>query len=430
MDAEKIIGEYETILLKSDIVTSSFQCILDKNLNWKQRRIQLICFTIYFVYIFPRHTIFSLLYVAEEDVRNYYQYWLGDYLSQLGMYGRSLVLVYLVYVVGITSDKILLRRFESSGSMAFLTDMLALKKRPASANETANDTETIETSDSTDLFDEKEKTRLLSAMKLYQKLVSHGIQMTISNMCIFDGLALLWFIYEVSPVPIVCAAAIGHYIVHVISTRIVIRHVLGMYLLLIVTTDYFNARINTLLKIVEELKTDFTQDKLSRALYLTDLLMLDFKKHNHSLRYLVRNLESFYCVELSVMFFIFTLEMHIWHRIPTVTTIVIMSVSILITALYIGQLHTRIINLYYQLNTVAARSTVNVRRRLIPMKTRLRLRSVIKELGSEETEGQFVVGLTDVSGAATSSLEIFQMTLSTISYTLMMIDMTKYSNNI
>jgi len=47
-----------------------------------------------------------------------------------------------------------------------------------------------------------------------------------------------------------------------------------------------------------------------------------------------------------------------------------------------------------------------------------------KRLGSNQVDGQFVMGLRDGSGPATSSHEIFILTLETVTYTLMFIQMT------
>jgi len=53
------------------------------------------------------------------------------------------------------------------------------------------------------------------------------------------------------------------------------------------------------------------------------------------------------------------------------------------------------------------------------LKTKRNLLNCIKELGSQQTDGQFVLGLRDGHGAATSSLEIFDLTMDTVGNTLM-----------
>ena len=56
------------------------------------------------------------------------------------------------------------------------------------------------------------------------------------------------------------------------------------------------------------------------------------------------------------------------------------------------------------------------------MKCLLRLKLLIKELGSPETDGKFVVGLRNGEGPATSRMQFLQLTLTTISNTLIMLD--------
>ena len=48
-----------------------------------------------------------------------------------------------------------------------------------------------------------------------------------------------------------------------------------------------------------------------------------------------------------------------------------------------------------------------------------RLKHIIQELGSLETDGQFVIGLRDGDRGATSRMQIFDLTMETVSNTLM-----------
>jgi len=51
------------------------------------------------------------------------------------------------------------------------------------------------------------------------------------------------------------------------------------------------------------------------------------------------------------------------------------------------------------------------------LKSKRNLLNCIKELGSQETDDEFVLGLRDCHGTATSSLEIFDLTMVTMSNT-------------
>ena len=57
------------------------------------------------------------------------------------------------------------------------------------------------------------------------------------------------------------------------------------------------------------------------------------------------------------------------------------------------------------------------------------LKHIICELGSLETDGQFVIGLRDGEGAATSRMEIFDLTMDTVSNTLMILGFVNGMNS-
>jgi len=60
----------------------------------------------------------------------------------------------------------------------------------------------------------------------------------------------------------------------------------------------------------------------------------------------------------------------------------------------------------------------------VSLKTRRQLLLTIEELGNHQVDGQFIIGLRDGSGPAISSNEIFILTLETVTYTLLFIQMT------
>jgi len=91
------------------------------------------------------------------------------------------------------------------------------------------------------------------------------------------------------------------------------------------------------------------------------------------------------------------------------------------SGLYVGQLHSMTLNLYAQLNSMAARNCHSIES-IERFKTRKNLIHAIQEIGSQQTDGQFVIGLRDGHGAAISRLEMFQLTMATISNALMVMD--------
>ena len=438
MEDTKIVDYYEKALRIFYIITTPLQDILNGKLDTKARLWQLLYIMIWILYVIPRYTFLSCLYLASNETREFYQYWLADYFDFLGVFGRTLNLSYLVYTYAVVLDKVILRSHETTGTLEFLTDMITLKSvesRPGSSDgESASTTEDTspkveaidveDTSPKDETIDSDDKKRLMASIKLYTRLALFGCFSTTGSINLYDILACPWYLYHVNPHWKVYLVAILNFCILLVMVQMSVRHIFGLYLSLIVTTDYFQARISTLLKHVQSLKVNFIDENLYWVLTLYDLLMIDFKRQNATVRSLLRNLVYFYCAELSLVFFIFTIEMNIWFRLIMLATATLLSISIMITGIYVGQLRSQVMHLYEELNHVNARSVVSGKRRFTSFKARLHLRLAIKELGQNAADGQFVVGLTDGKGAATSSLEMFNLTLQTISYTFMFIQMS------
>ena len=427
MEDTKIVDYYEKALRIFYIITTPFQDILNGKLDTKARLWQLLYVIFWSFYVIPRYTFLCCLYLASDETRKFYQYWLADYFDFLGVFGRTLNLSYLVYTYAVVLDKVILRSHEATGTLEFLTDMVTLKtvvSRPGSSTEGESASTIEDTSPKVETIDSDDKKRLMAGIKLYTHLALIGCFSCTGTVNLYDLLACPWYLYQVNPYWQVYLVAILNFCILLVMVQMSVRHIFGMYLSLLVTTDYFKARISTLLKHIQTLKADFTDENLHWVLTLYDLLMIDFKRQNATVRSLLRNLVYFYCAELSLVFFIFTIEMNIWLRLIMLATATLLSISIMITGIYVGQLHTQVMQLYEELNHVNARSVVSGKRRFTSFKARLHLRLAIKELGEDAEDGQFVVGLTDGKGAATSSLEIFNLTMQTISYTLMFIQMS------
>ena len=170
---------------------------------------------------------------------------------------------------------------------------------------------------------------------------------------------------------------------------------------------------------VEDLKTkEMTNRNVTAILDDYDAMMKDFKRHNRDLKPLLGTLIHFYIFALTTLFFMFTVETEIWMLIILIVAGGGYAFLILATGVYFSQLHAKVIELHNTLASLCARHAGDKRQRL-SLKCIFRLKHVICELGSLETDGQFVIGLRDGEGAATSRLEIFDMTMQTMSNTLM-----------
>jgi len=219
----------------------------------------------------------------------------------------------------------------------------------------------------------------------------------------------------------VAVMAVINTLVSMYVHRTSIHYVFEIYTGFIITVHYFNARIGFLMARVRDMKTNFQEDVVWNVISLYMRLMMDFQKQDLLLKHLLRNLIMVYMVELSLLFFLLTIEVHPFLRAVLITTPFSMAVAIMTTGLMIGQLNSKTLELYLDLNHSMA---YNCLENEMPLKAKTQLLLAVKELGNRQVGGQFVMGFRDGSGPATSSKEMFNLTLETVTYTLMFIQIT------
>jgi len=171
---------------------------------------------------------------------------------------------------------------------------------------------------------------------------------------------------------------------------------------------------------VKDMKAKFEENVVQEVISLYMRLMLDFKRQDLLLKHLLRNLIFLYMVQLSLLFFLCTIDVDPLIRVVLISSPISMATSIVITGLLIGKLRLKTIELYLELNDSIASNS----RSSVSLKSKIQVLLAIKELGSNQVDGQFVMGLRDGSGPAISSREIFNLTLETVTYTLMFIQIT------
>ena len=199
------------------------------------------------------------------------------------------------------------------------------------------------------------------------------------------------------------------------------HHLYSLYLSYVVTTDYFKVVITNIIRKVEDLKTkETTNGNVNSILDDYDFMISDFKKYNRVLKPLLGNLVHFYMFGLTVPLTMFTIKTEIWMLVIMIVTAGGLSFVMLVTGVYVSQLYAKVIELHNTLASLCARHAGDHRQRL-SLNIMFRLKHVIQELGSLETDGQFVIGLRDGEGAATSRQEVFDLTMETVSNTLMIL---------
>ena len=416
LDVQKVVHEYDAFLQNALVTTCSFQNILNGKLNRKRRALQLAIIIFVWIYFIPRYCLVSFLYLQQEKTRIQYQYILGDYNEEMGMLGRTFNVGYIIFAIGIIVNAHVTRKFEAEGSLEFLTDWL--KRIPKKTQIQDGDTDKITIPGD---LDNESRYKLVSG--LHYKLIFTSVMARNVGKGgqLFELTGFSVFIYKRRPSFFVTCVALWHLIIMLICLKLAAHYLHSLYLSYVVTTDYFKVVINNIIRKVEELKTkEMTNRNVTPILDEYDFMMNDFKKYNRVLKPLLGNLVHFYNFGLTTMLFMFTIKAEIWMVATMILVAGGYSFIMFATGVYVSQLLAKVIELHNTVVSVCARHAGDKRNRL-SLNCMFRLKHIICELGSLEKDGQFVIGLRDGEGAATSRMEIFDMTMETLSSTLMII---------
>ena len=414
LDVEQVVQEYDAFLQYGLVTTSSFQDISVGKLNERRRTFQLTMMLFYWFYLIPRYSFVILLYFQDEQTRKHYQYLLADYGEEMGMFGRTFNVGYITFTIGVFFDDIFIRKFEGQGSLEFLTDWL--KRIPKKSRiKDGNGDEMTAAGD----LDNESRHKLMSG--LYYKLIFARImaRSAVTAAQSFDLIAFPVFIYKKRPSFFITCLGLWNCITILICIEIAGYHYYSLYMSYVVTTDYFKVVINNIMRKVEDLKNkEMTDRNVIRILDDYNFMMSDFKKYNRVLKPLLRNMVYFYIFGVTVCFFTLTVDAEIWMLAPMIGAAGAIAFSMLATGVYVSQLNAKVTKLHNTLASLCVRHAGD-KRKCLSLKCLFRLKHVIQELGSLETDGQFVIGLRDGDKAATSRMEIFELTMETVTNTLM-----------
>ena len=418
-DVNEVVKRYEDFICYSLVTTTSFQNIVDGKVNHKRRNLQLLLLLDYVLYSIPKYIFFCHLYFRDEETRKYYQYILADYGEEMGMLGKTFNFCYPLFTTGLLINYLVTRKFEGQGHLEFLTDWLRrIPKKTKTEEETQEESE--EEPGQTGL-DNEAKHRLMK--ELHYKTIVAKIMARMTNNAVhgYDFIALVLFLYNQRPSLVVTVVAVYHWFTMALCIEVSANQFYGLFLSYVMTTDYFKEVIGGMMRKIDNIKaTRITNQNLTEVLDDYDAMMKDFVKYNKALKPLLRNLVDFYVFGLTAAFFMFTIDTDAWMLTIMIGTAGGYSFSMLVAGVYVSQLCAVTTDLHNNLSSLCAKSAGDQRQRL-SVNSLFRLKHVIQELGSFETDGQFVIGLRDGEGAATSRMEIFDLTMDTVSNTLMVL---------
>jgi len=398
--AELVVELYQEVLIQGYLISSSFKNILENKLDRIKRNKNLLYILFLFIYEVPRYSFLGYLNFRDEETKTFYRYHLADTFNEFGTFGQIINIGFAIFAFLNALDRTYLYVFESKARLDFLTNMLSLMEESDESKETLG---------------KQEKKQLLLKMKRKLLILRMSIKMMCCSVFLYELIGTPLFLLR-KPSFFVGLYAVINMVIMLILVRACIYFVLTIYATYVLTADYFTARMDYISSQLDRLRNDLTKNRVKKVLFLYNELLMDFSRQDYLLKYLLRNLIYSYCIALAVLFLLFTIEVHPYLRPFLLTGITVLGLGMMLAGLYVGRLQSRVMGLYEEFNQVFARNCFNRRFRL---KMKRNLLNCIKELGSQQTDGQFVLGLRDGQGAATSSLEMFDLTMDTVGNTLM-----------
>ena len=423
LDTSRVVQDYDDFLRKTLLTTTTFQDRLSGRLNRRNRFWQLIFVIHYILYTLPRYLILCYLYTSDDATRLRYQYLLADYAEELGLWGRTFNVCYVIFGTEAALNLLVMRKYDGSGSLEYLTDWL--DRTPTKTEVEEEEGNKRRHKNDGDL-DNESNSRLLSQLH-YKTIVAKMLaRSTIVCLMCYEFIALLLFLYRRRPSISVACLAVHNFIFVLLFFWFPATHFHALYLSFIAVTDYFKERIKRITEVVTNLQTsELTNENLTEVLNDYEQLMTIFNKYNKVLKHLLRNLIHFYAIGLTCVFFIFTLHTETWMLLFMTMPAAGFCLTILATGVYISQLHGMVFRLH---NEVASLVPNHLNNKGVSLKNLFRVKLIIKELGSLRTDGQFVIGLRDGNGPAISRMEIFELTMATVANTLLLIEIVKFNN--
>ena len=199
--------------------------------------------------------------------------------------------------------------------------------------------------------------------------------------------------------------------------HLVLCHFYFLYLAFVMLIDCFNARSKSLKKRMEIITAgNRSDDDIKRLLEDMDILRNTFEIYNKPMRPLIRNMVYLFRGALCACFFLSTIKTNPFMMLLMATFVSTMTVCFLVTGIKVSQIPSNVIALYHELNSLYGRIAVG---KSIDFETRIRLRTTIKECGTQNEDGHFAMGFADGNGPSFTKTEMTELTLETIANTLM-----------
>ena len=394
-DGQEILKDFETSLINSFITSSSFEDIVQLNLNQRGRRKQLMVIMFLALYAIPVYAIHSVIFYFKDVKWILFQTVFPDFYGSIPLVIPLITHIFVVFLINVLSEKVLLWKFEVKNSIKFLTDLRSL----------------IEVRRYFGLNDE-EVNKLLKTIKTKAIVFKITIVDSVVTAFLVQSTGMGFMFYKNPPSATYALYAVSYLTFPSLVNIMILVPFFNIYLAYIIMTDCLAARIKSVMNRLETHRTD-KKDYSNLMAVLTEVesIFETVKDYNETLKFLLRNMIYLFRTGLCGFFVLMPLDMNVYVRALMTFPLMMMIFVIIMTGLYVSGTKNMLFLLYKELNTCYVKSIQSAE---YPLRLKLKTRLLIKELGNDDKDGHFVLGFADGNGPEISKMEITNLILDTI----------------
>ena len=405
-DGQEILKDFETSLMNSFMTSSSFEDIVQSNLNQRGRRKQMMMIIFLVLYAIPVYGIHSVLFYFEDVKWTLFQIVFPDFWGHIPLVIPLLTHLVVVFLINVLSEKILFWKFEVKNSLQFLTDMQSLIDRRRYFG-----------------LNDEEINKLLKTIKTKAIVFNMTVVGSVVTSSLVLATGIRFMFYKNPPSAAYALYAVSFLTFPSLINILILFHFFNLYLAYIIMTDCLAARITSVSNHLEaHRKESKDNSNLLNVLTEVESIFKTLKDYNKAVKFLLRNMIYFFRTGLCAIFVLVSLDMDVYVRTLTTFPLTSLICAIIMTGLYISGAKNMLSLLYRELNTCYVRSIQGTE---YPLKSKLKTRLLIKELGNDDKDGHFVLGFSDGNGPEISKMEITNLILDTVGNSMMILKMIR-----
>jgi hypothetical protein len=324
-----------------------------------------------------------------------------DTHAELGLMGRSMIMIHLTAAWTVISDTICLREAETNNSLSFLTDLLKVYHNKDCG------------------LNQQERIRFLKTIRYKIFIADKGApQVALQSQCL-EMLAFVVYVWNnnVSSAKLVWAAV--NTLFWLLEVHYGVRHVFGIYTGYTIITDYACARLDSIVMRMKAMTIN--AESITNLHREIDSFVKQVQGYNKTLRPMLRNLMFIFRGSITCVLVMLTIESNALVKMMSGLYAFGCLLAIVVPGFHIGKLNERTHHLHDVLCSFYCKSVQTQ----ISFKTRIMTRLSIKEFGTHHEDGHFVIGFSDGNGPRITRLEMLILSLDTVCNVFMILQIVE-----